>query len=296
MINNNDIEKSSLNSTKISNIKEKLTKKFILNRANKLRTINIIVTIIFFLSILYNIYLSLQLKKLDINNMQNKNELLDMCYKSRGIYYSKIRKLKNSPLITIQEKLNYILVHESPDIKSKIADKILLHDYSIKKLGKDICVPIIKIYDSANDIKLEDLPNKFVLKCNHGSGMNIICEDKNKFDLDLAKRKLSHWKLVNYGLIFNEFQYINIERKIFAEQFLQKDINDYKIYCFHGNCKFIRVQRHLEGRSYKVNNYYDLNWKLTDIETGIPGFERMPDITFEKPKNLDLNYYLFVQY
>ena len=31
-------------------------------------------------------------------------------------------------IITIQEKLNYILVHESPDIKSKIADKILLHD------------------------------------------------------------------------------------------------------------------------------------------------------------------------
>ena len=38
----------------------------------------------------------------------------------------------------------------------------------------------------------------------------------------------------------------------------------------------------------KVNNYYDLNWQLTDIETGIPGFYRRPDIIFEKPINFDL--------
>ena len=67
------------------------------------------------------------------------------------------------------------MVHESPDFKSKIADKILLHDYSIKKLGFDLCVPIIKIYNNSEEIKLEELPDKFVLKLNHGCGMNILC-------------------------------------------------------------------------------------------------------------------------
>ena len=38
----------------------------------------------------------------------------------------------------------------------------------------------------------------------------------------------------------------------------------------------------------KINNYYDLNWKLTDLETGIKGFYRNPDVVFERPKNLDL--------
>ena len=38
----------------------------------------------------------------------------------------------------------------------------------------------------------------------------------------------------------------------------------------------------------KINNYYDLAWKLTDIETGLSGFIRRADITFNKPKNLDL--------
>ena len=37
-----------------------------------------------------------------------------------------------------------------------------------------------------------------------------------------------------------------------------------------------------------INNYYDLNWKLTDIETGLPNFYRKPEIIFSKPKNFDL--------
>ena len=79
-----------------------------------------------------------------------------------------------------------------------------------------------------------------------------------------------------------------MERKIFSEKYLQDHIEDYKIYCFHGKPKFIRVQKYLEGLNGKVNNYYDLNWKLTDIETGLEGFFRRPNIIIEKPKKLDL--------
>ena len=31
-----------------------------------------------------------------------------------------------------------------------------------------------------------------------------------------------------------------------------------------------------------------MNWKLTDIETGLPKFYRRPDIIFQKPKKLKL--------
>ena len=180
------------------------------------------------------------------------------------------------------------MIYESPDYKSKIADKILVHNYSIEKLGKDICVPIIKIYNDSTQIKLEDLPEKFVLKCNHGSAMNILCNNKTNFDFEKAKYTLEKWKRINYGLKSSEFQYINIERKIFSEMYLKDNIEDYKIYCFHGNPKFIRVQKRVEGINGKINNYYDLNWTLTDIETGIPGYYRRPEILFLKPKNLDL--------
>lgn len=125
----------------------------------------------------------------------------------------------DSNIKTIQDKLNWLLIHDSPELKSDIADKILLRNYSIKILGKDICVPILRIYNNIDEINLDELPNRFVLKCSHGSGMNIICNDKSKFDLNRAKSKLNYWMKINYGLERKEYQYINIKKKVFAEVF-----------------------------------------------------------------------------
>ena len=66
------------------------------------------------------------------------------------------------------------------------------------------------------------------------------------------------------------------------------DIKDYKIYCFNGKPKFIRVQKSLPDHSGKINNYYNLDWTLNEIETGLNNFFRRPDIKFDKPKNLKL--------
>ena len=228
----------------------------------------------------------------------DKSELLDMCYKSRESYFDK-RRIEQNKFVpgrkyiqwetkTIQSKLNYLIVHESPDYKSKIADKIKLHEYVYKILGKDICVPIIKIYKNTSEINFTELPNKFVLKCNHGAKMNIIVNNKTNLDYEDAKNKLDSWMERNFGLEGGEFQYINIEKRIFAEKFLQDNIEDYKIYCFHGVPKFIRVQKYNNEKKMKINNYFTLDWKLTDIETGRKGFYRDPDVVFSKPPNLDL--------
>ena len=189
-----------------------------------------------------------------------------------------------SNLITFQDKLNYLVIHESPQYKSFIVDKIRLSDYSKKILGKNICVPIIKIYDNIEDINFKDLPNKFVMKYNHGSGMNIICQDKKKFDLHKAKKKLYKWKNINYGLFTTEFQYMYVKRKIYIEKFLQKSVIDYKVYCFNGNPKFILAKIPLKKK--KLKNYYDLEWKYIKIDKHQKNLTQLHK--FIKPNNLKL--------
>ena len=61
---------------------------------------------------------------------------------------------------------------------------------------------------------------------------------------------------------------------------MQKNIN--------GEPKFIRVQKYLPDKSAKINNYYNLDWTLNEIETNLNRYIRKPDIKFEKPKYLDL--------
>ena len=87
-------------------------------------------------------------------------------------------------------------------------------------MGIDICVPIIKIYDDINDINFNELPDKFVMKFNQGSKMNIICIDKLKLNISEVNRKLKRWKNINFGLLYKEFQYLYIKRRLFVKEFL----------------------------------------------------------------------------
>ena len=202
--------------------------------------------------------------------------------KSKGKIYN------DSNVITFQDKLNYLLIHESPEDKTKIVDKILFRNYSKDILGKDLCAPILKIYNDIDEINLGELPDKFVLKCNHGSGMNIFCEDKSKFDLTSAKNNLKEWLNINYGLQSFEYQYINIKRKIFAEEFLDKEIINYKFSCFNGEPKLIRVKGKING--INLYNIYYINWTSTNIEIDKPDY--VITNKFKKPINLQkmLNY------
>jgi hypothetical protein len=113
---------------------------------------------------------------------------IDKYYHKRIKYINSLhRKFNESHLITFEDKLNWLVIHDTNILKGKCADKILLHNYSKKKLGKDICNKILKIYHSEEEIDMNKLPNQFVLKTNHGSGFNIIVEDKKEFNLAKAK-------------------------------------------------------------------------------------------------------------
>ena len=229
-------------------------------------------------------------------NELNKTKERKLYLKNKTEFYYNIRKnfllkyhiiYNEYNLTTFQDKLSYLVIHESPQYKSFIVDKIKLRDYSKKILGKDICVPLLKTYDDANEIKYEELPDKFVMKYNHGSGMNIICEDKNKLNIEYAYKKLNEWKNFNYGLWSTEFQYIYVKRRILVEKFLDKNLINYKVFCFNGEPKFILARKKLNDNTV-IHNYYDLNWDLTELETKSKERKRDPNIKIEKPKYLKL--------
>ncbi len=119
--------------------------------------------------------------------------------------------------------------------------------------------------------------------------MNIFCTDKSNFNISKAKVKLNKWKNINYGLRSTEFQYLYVKRKLFAAPYLCEKIIDYEFFCFNGIPKFIRVQKLLIEKNHTLlHNWYDLNWNLTTIESGLYGYRRIPEIKIEKPKNLNL--------
>ena len=187
---------------------------------------------------------------------------------------------------TIQDKLAWLNIYDENPLKTKCADKIKLHEYCKEKLGKDICVPILHVYDKVEDINWDELPEQFVMKCNHGSGMNIIVKNKKELDIEKAKKDLTLWMNDDFS-IRNGFEahYHDIERKIFVEKYMEVNGDipyDYKFLCFNGKPKLVQVF----GERFNANrhmNYYDMDFNYVDLVR--TDFKNIPNANHKKPKN-----------
>ena len=206
--------------------------------------------------------------------------------RKENYYYSKRKRHFvnfKGEYLTFNHKLNWLAIYDSNKLKGKCADKILLHEYSKQKLGKDVCNKIIKVYNSSKEINFDELPDKFVLKTNHGSGFNIIVDNKTNLKQDKAKKILDIWMKIDYGKRGDEFYYSFIKRKIFAEEFLGNSLKNYKFMCYYGKPKYVYVS--VKENNHKYRNFYDMNWNLLDFDCLS---QRHPTNIYEKPKLFEL--------
>ena len=190
---------------------------------------------------------------------------------------------------TIQDKINWMKLYDSTPLKSKCADKVLVHEYCKEKLGEDICIPIIKTYDKAEDIKWDELPDRFVIKCNHGSGMNIIVKDKSKLDKGAARAKLAKWMKEDFSFRNGyEMHYHAIKRKILVEQFMEDghpDLVDFKIFCFNGEPKLCLVIGNRSSKTQSYRNYYDMDFNFVNLSK--TKNKNNPKIKDKKPEHFE---------
>lgn len=186
---------------------------------------------------------------------------------------------------TFTEKIQWLKIYDSTFLKTFCADKINVHKYYIKILGKDIGVPILKIFNGVNDIKQEDISKPCAIKCNHGSGMNIIIDEHHKPTLDVVKQKITNWLHHDHGASFYESHYSLIDPTAFSEQYIE-NMKDVKVFCFNGLPKLYQIDTHLIDNKM---NFYDLNWKPC---TWLSGTEHPAnyDILDSQPNNLETIY------
>lgn len=188
---------------------------------------------------------------------------------------------------TFNEKINYLKLYVYPYDEKVIqcADKYVVRNYLKEKNLSKYLVKLIGCWDNVNEIEWEKLPNKFVLKCNHGCGYNIICTDKNTFNIKKAEKQLKKWMNEDFGKVSGEPHYSKIKRKIICEKFLEEDIKDYKFFCFKGNPEFFYISQNINGDFHNMQaDFFYTNGKKTGFErTDHRHFETIPKM----PKQLN---------
>lgn len=171
---------------------------------------------------------------------------------------------------TFNEKLQWLKLYDRNSKYTELTDKYLVREYIKKRIGEQYLIPLLGVWNNANEIDFKKLPKQFVLKCNHDSGSVIICKDKEKFDEKKAVKQLNKDIKKQYFWKSREYNYKNIKRKIVAEKYMidkdGKEINDYKFFCFYGEPKFIQVDcaRHTKH----IRNYYNIDGTFIPVEYG----------------------------
>lgn len=223
--------------------------------------------------------------KLFINLNKNKLKKLIISDEKyvKYIYYKKNnKKLDFTNPKTFNEKINTLKITDRNDFYSKLVDKYEVREYVSEKIGSKYLNQLYGVFDSVADIKLDNLPEKFVLKTTHDSGGVIICKDKAKVNWKLEFKKFKYRLKTNYYYLSREYHYKNVRPRIICERLLEdENLFDYKLFCFDGKVDFIQVD--VDRFTNHTRNIYDKNWKLQDF--GIC-YDKSNKV-IEKPLNLD---------
>ena len=135
-------------------------------------------------------------------------------------------------------------------------------------------------------MKLDDLPEQFVLKCTHDSASVCICTNKKNFDWNAAMDKLQKSLNQNYYWHSREWPYKNITPRIIAEAYMTDEsgteLKDYKIYTFGGEPYLIQVD--FDRFHNHRRNLYTTEWEYIDetIE-----YSKDPNVKIAKPEHLE---------
>ena len=181
------------------------------------------------------------------------------------------------------EKIQYLKLYGKLEKYSDFVDKYKVRNYIKEKIGEDYLIPLLGIYNDPNEIDYNNLPNKFVIKLNTGSGYNIIVNDKEKVNKLKIKKQLIKWMKEDYYKIKKENQYKNIKKKILIEPYIEDSsgkLQDYKFYCFDGKIEFIEVD--FDRFSKHTMNFYDNDWNLLEVNKG--NYKNYEGV-FSKPEN-----------
>lgn len=181
------------------------------------------------------------------------------------------KKLNLKKPETFNEKLQWLKLYDRRPEYTMMVDKYLVREYISKEIGEEYLIPLIGAWDSPDEIDFDTLPDRFVLKCNHNSGLGMcICKDKSKLDICKVKEELKRGLKQDYYLTGREWPYRDVPRKIIAEQFMEEpsgsDLKDYKFFCFSGEPKMILVCADRFTASGLRENFYDIDWNLMPLQ------------------------------
>lgn len=221
------------------------------------------------------------------NSMDDKNHI-EKLFRASMDYNLDLHNPK-----TFNEKLQWLKLYNRRPEYTKMVDKYKVREYISEKIGEEYLIPLLDVWDDSDDIDFDTLPNQFVLKCNHNSGLGMcICKDKNSLDISKVRSDLRKGLKQDYYLTGREWPYKNVPRKIIAEKYITDEtgtnLRDYKFYCFDGKAKVVGIYQDRNTDKETTGDFFDMDFNWLDFTFNMPNAKVKPSKPnhFEKMKEI----------
>ena len=206
------------------------------------------------------------------------------------VYYKYLHKKLNlnNPL-SLNEKVHWLSINYYGKKEVLLFDKQNVKEYINKLNIKDLHVPktyyVISSKKDKEEVLKNNLPNKFVIKTNHGAGDVFICNNNSKEDIEIFIDKELKLLKKDYSKKYLEYHYSFIKPVVMIEEYLDDKKNftptDYKFFCFDGYVDCVMICSDRSNKNYR--DFYDKNWNHLNYSIK----SRQSKTKIEKPKNID---------
>ncbi len=182
----------------------------------------------------------------DYSFMMSLNEKEYPKYLSLAYQHKFMQKLNLKHPKTINEKIQWLKIYDNLPIKTQLTDKVLVRDWIKDKIGEEYLKPSLWIGNSFSTIPFDILPEKIILKCNHGCKWHCIIKNKNNFLkneklFNFTKQQINGWLSETFfGWSDFETQYKNIKPQLMIEPYFTEEIKQLQIWCFNGKPQIIQ--------------------------------------------------------
>ena len=191
---------------------------------------------------------------------------------------------------TLNEKLLKLKLERygTDPLVRQCADKYRVRSYVEERGCAETLNKLYAVYDRADDIDWNSLPQSFAMKWSFGCGYNIICPDKAALNIPAAEKQLKKWGREPFWAYYSEMQYRHAEKKIIIEEYIgDKDgklPEDYKFYCFNGQAYCVML---CTGRSEGWPRFYFFDRDFRLLRINRDSIAAPADFSLPKPRFLD---------
>lgn len=182
------------------------------------------------------------------------------------------------------EKLQWMKIYDRNPLYTVISDKKRVKEYIKEIVGEEYIIPSLGCWDKVEEIQIDKLPTRFVIKCTHDCESTLLV-DKTTSNWRGIQNAIRSSLRKNYYFVTREWCYKNITPMVIVEPFLQDNngqLLDYKFFCFHGEVKFFKID--FDRFTNHMANYFDPSGNYLDF--GEAAFPRDPDREVKMPDKL----------